>query len=119
MVVHARFMRRFIIAATGIVTVISLAAGFGDGVLRTVEAKDLLNTKYRPLPGTRTVADLDVADFFDNMEGGFFTNLAKVGPGSFELDLQQPAIYGDQGTLRVWFYAMCDLRHVAVRPGER
>jgi hypothetical protein len=82
-------------------------------------AKDLLNTKYRPLPATRVVADLTADDFFDNMESGFFTNLEQTGPGSFEFDLQQPAIYGDQGTLRVWFHAMCDLRAVAVKPGDR
>ena len=108
------------VALTGAVLAFaSLIAGAGDVVLRAGEAKDLLNTKYRPLPATRAVADLDVDDFFDNMESGFFANLEKTGPGSFELDLQQPAVYGGQGTLRVWFHAMCDLRHVVVRPGER
>ena len=82
-------------------------------------AKDLLNTRYRELPASRSVSDLDVDDFFDNMESGFFTNLQKTGPASFEFDLQQTDVYGPQGTLRVWFYAMCDLRNVKVAPGDR
>jgi hypothetical protein len=85
---------------------------------RTV-SQDLLNTKYRNLPDVRTLADLDVGDFFANMQSGFFANLQKTGPGSFEFDLQQPDVFGNQGTLRVWFYGMCDLRNVKVAPGDR
>ncbi|HXN21717.1 MAG TPA: M14 family zinc carboxypeptidase [Candidatus Dormibacteraeota bacterium] len=80
--------------------------------------KDLSNTLYRELPPSRAVADLGVGDFFDNMQAGFFTNLEKTGPGSFVFDLQQPSIYGEQGTLRVWFYVLCDLRNVKVESGE-
>lgn len=85
----------------------------------TAFSKDLLNTKHRDLPASRTVADLDVADFFDNMPGGFFTNLEKTGPERFVLDLQQPSIYGEQGSIRVWFHVMCDLRNIKVQPGDK
>lgn len=104
-----RFCRLASLAMVGIVTLLTPVTG---------AEKDLLNTKYRALPA-RTVAELDVSDCFDNMESGFFTNPRKIGPGSFEFDLQQTAIYGDQGTLRVWFYVMCDLRNVTIQRGER
>src|SRR6266508_2576284 len=94
----------------------ALALIVADGALGL--GKDLNNTNYRKLPAARTVADLDVTDFFDNMPSGFFTNMEKTGPGSFVFDLQQTAIYGEQGTLRVWFYGMCDLRNVKVAPGD-
>ena len=81
-------------------------------------AKDLSDTKYRPLPATRSIADLTTSDFSDNMESGFIGNLEQTGPGSFVFDVQQPSVYGDQGTIRVWFYGVCDTRNVAVKPSD-
>ncbi len=104
---------RLFVGALAVLIVIVLT------VAESGASKDLKDTKYRPLPKSRTVADLDVDDFFDNMEGGFFTNLEKIGPGKFIFDLQQPSIYGDQGSLRVWYYVMCDLRNMKVAPGDK
>lgn len=97
----------------GVLAVLAVAA-----IATEALCKDLSNTLYRKLPSTRTVAELDVADFFDNMQEGFFTNLEKTGTGSFVFDLQQPSIYGEQWTLRVWFYVLCDLRNVKIEPGD-
>jgi len=38
-------------------------------------AKDLSDTKYRPLPAIRTILDLNTSDFFDNMEMAFRPNV--------------------------------------------
>jgi hypothetical protein len=77
------------------------------------------STIYRSVPAARHVADLDVADFFDNMESGSLVNLKKAGPGSFIFEVQDNKIYGYQGTLMVWFYGMCDLRNVEVEAGDK
>ena len=77
------------------------------------------STVYRALPAVRNLTDLDVADFFDNMESGSLVNLKKDGPGSFVFEVQDNKIYGYQGTLMVWFYGMCDLRNVKVEAGDK
>jgi zinc carboxypeptidase len=83
------------------------------------EGEDLRRTIYRKLPPSRTVADLEAADFFDNMDSGFLANVEKIGPGSFIFDIQDNQIYGYQGSLMVWFYGMCDLRNVKIASGEK
>ena len=77
------------------------------------------STLYRSLPESRSVADLDVADFFDNMESGSLVNVKKAGPGSFMFEVQDNKIYGYQGTLMVWFYGMCDLRNVKIEAEDK
>lgn len=65
-----------------------------------------------------TTSDLDPSDFFSDMDSGSLVGLRKTGQAQFEFEMQPKSVYGEQGSLMVWFHAGCNLSRVRVSLGD-